>query len=139
MKLKLVLVGRRWRNDKALMQIAEYFYSDEFINELNKILHKNIPSLDDWGPSEAYYQLFDHGLPLGRHNKEKNGVVICFSQLWEKSDRDLQKASECSHHLVKRILQLLKISIEMHLFTETHVSNLEGQSFFVEIPAEWIR
>ena len=140
MKTKLVFIGGKWKRDPKLKKIARYFEKErtKFKDAFDEICERNIPVLKEWGPAETYFQDPDFASPVGKHNRGKFGVTICFSQLYDKKDRKLQEMVDETLALVVKTLRSFHIETTLQLYSETHVSSLEGKSYFIPCKPVWL-
>ena len=141
MKLKLVLIGEPWLNDKRFKLLASYFYKYDtpLMREIDALCVACIPDFVNWGPGEVFFQEPDYGRPMGVHNIGKVGLTICFSQLYDKPDRLLELLiNEVLKSINRTIKEFELLPSKVQVFPEAHVSNSEGKSYFIELPPEWI-
>ena len=135
MKTKIVLVGAAWKSNPKLIEVVNCLNreSGDFLNALSIICGECIPEFSSWGPGEAYHQDPDYAKSLSSHEL---GITICVSQLYQKDDRRIKELTQRSFDLVFATLVTFGLT-RIQVFAETHVSNEQGDSYFIEAGPKW--
>jgi hypothetical protein len=141
MKMKIVAVMplQGWKETFVMRVAIAHLNSKNktFRRLISQLCEKTIPDAKNWGPAEAYHQEIDKAYPICEKNWDKTGFTICHSQLLKKENRDLQTWVVGVQKVIYQ--ELYKIGVTTQLFSETHVSDVQGKSEFIPVETNWIK